>query len=340
MANPSFDQISALLQNISILSGTSSSLHSELSSIASELKGREDSRQPRIGKPYKSDIDLTSAIEKAQSLLIESGSLSSNFVDLIKIIQDRPDEPVVSGWTLEPSTRVWMSVNMPLYYGDRPGFPLLREHIDLANQLNAGLLLNNLYGQRTGHHYDAGWPESKIEEIEAEFSRYSGAAIQLYLCIKERLEDGSLIDVDDDRVRDHWIPLVEQLRGWIGEEPAIDIGIDVGSANPSRWKDVHERLLAPNGVMRTVLEASVRDSNGLPALDVPQEFLHQHILARWGSVDPLPTLETPGSVLLWMTNHAWQNEANKQGVIEQSWEKGYALALEAEDLEQFSHLLI
>jgi len=133
MAQIDFSDITTLLQRISNLNQSISSIQIELDNV------------------------------KEQSHM-----LAQDFIEIVQSMQedeDEADQEPVRGWDLQPVTRKWISLNMPLYYGSRPDFPLLREHIEIANRHNAGLFLNNLYGQRRGHHHDTGWPEDKLEKL-------------------------------------------------------------------------------------------------------------------------------------------------------------------------------
>lgn len=261
-------------------------------------------------------------------------------------------------WILKPNNRLWISCNMPVFYGDRPGFgraPLDRnpsatpgflDHIDLANSTGAGLFLNNIYGKRRpdGHHHDRvwdWWAGDRFTELAPGFfgglGKYTGEDIHLYLGYKtpDLYIAGQLNDVTPEMVESRWLgQYVPTIQEATGRTVKVEIGVDAMTMRRELWQGIARDICTPRGI-RLVCEASWAPPDDPEFFRVPQVFLWQHVGNKGWSLPDFIRPSAEGSVSLWLTNHAWRIESPeaKTNIIRSLWERGYGLVLEYDDLK-------
>lgn len=241
-------------------------------------------------------------------------------------------------WILEPYTRMYVYYNTPLFHSNS-GPQDFAAAVDMANAQNAGLFFNNLYGERIGYfHHDGGYDgwsnQDAVAEFEQALSRYRGPVVSLYLGVKQLDDNGELINVDWDRVEDHWLPLaarVEQLTG-----TKVEFVVDYAAIQEfrPRWWDYANRLRQRG--YRTVIEAAVQDADGLAVQFIPQAYLWQYIVNQGWDPEDMPWIETtPGHQMVWCSNHQWIIEDRKYESVRSLWERGYAIAIEANEMATY-----
>ncbi len=258
--------------------------------------------------------------------------------------EPEPDSPFI----LEPAALLWAHAN---------GVDQLTpELVALANEHGAGLFFNNIYGARRGHHHDGAWdwwlytfrdePDklaARTAKLREGLAAYEGPAVHAYLCFKgKRADTLDYFDVTDDRVRGVWVDnYAAVFQNGTPNEIEVEFGVDAASDHYTRWERVAEEILTPLG-HRMLYEASVRGPDGYPRQDVPQVFLWQHLERRGWDVDEMPALETPGSVIVWCHNDAWEaiGEKAQDHAMRTLWAKGYGLALNAKELRRWADVIV